>query len=140
MWRLTSRFFLGIAAAAIVSNAIAVYLLHDVDADRVGKLNLAYWELTLEFLAFGLVVAVIFFLLTWIGTLLFRLNTVPPTPKLAFTLGIAVIIIQYPAEFAVRLATGRSSDAFLIGYTLVSPAFCAVIILMNRHKRRVTTN
>ena len=46
MWRLASRFFLGIFVAALFTNAVAVYLLHDVDPDRIGKLNLAYWELT----------------------------------------------------------------------------------------------
>jgi hypothetical protein len=34
MWRLSFRFFLGIVAAAIFTNAVAVYLLHGVDADR----------------------------------------------------------------------------------------------------------
>jgi hypothetical protein len=137
MWRLTSRFFLGIFAAAIFTNAAAVYLLHDVGADRIGKLNLAYWELTLEFFAFGLVLAGIFFLLTWIGTLVFRLRDVPPNLKLSFTLGIVVTILQYPAEFAVRLATGGSADAFLLGYMLLSPVCCATIILLNSHNRRM---
>jgi len=140
MWRLTSRFFLGVVAAATFTNAAAVYWLHDVEADRVGKLNLAYWELTLEFLAFGLVLAVIFFLVTWIGTLLFRLQDVPPNPKLAFPLGVVVTVLQYPAEFAVRLTTGGSADGFLLGYLLVSPVFCAVVILLNRHTRQVATN
>jgi hypothetical protein len=79
MWHLTARFFLGIFVAALFTNAVAVYLLHDVDADRVGKLYLAYWELSLEFFVFGLVLTLIFFLLTWIGTLVFRLRDVPPS-------------------------------------------------------------
>jgi hypothetical protein len=32
MWRFAFRFFLGVFAAAIFTNAAAVYLLHDVDA------------------------------------------------------------------------------------------------------------
>jgi hypothetical protein len=60
MWRSTSRFFLGIFAAAIFTNAAVVYLLHDVDPDRIGELNLAYGELTLEFFSFGIVLAVFF--------------------------------------------------------------------------------
>jgi hypothetical protein len=80
MWRLTSRFFLGTFLAAVFTNAVAVYLLHDVDADRVGKLNLAYWELTVEFVAFGLILTVVFFLAAWIGNSVFHLRDVPPKP------------------------------------------------------------
>jgi hypothetical protein len=68
MWRLTSRFFTGMFATPMLTNAAAVYLFHDVDSDRIGKWNLASGELTLEFLIFGLVVAIPFVLLTWIGT------------------------------------------------------------------------
>jgi hypothetical protein len=55
-------------ATAMLTNAASVYLLHDVDTDRMGKWNLAYRELTAEFLLFGLIVAAIFLLLTWMGT------------------------------------------------------------------------
>ena len=48
-------------ATAMFTNAAAVYLLHDVDADRIGKWNLAYWELTLEFLVFALLQQYSFF-------------------------------------------------------------------------------
>jgi hypothetical protein len=140
MWRLTSRFFLGIFAAALFTNAVAVYLLHDVDADRIAKLNLAFWELTREFVAFGLIAAAFFLLLIWIGALVFRLRDIPPNLKLGFTLGIAVILLQYPAEFAVRKLAGHSSDAFLLGYLLLSPVCCAAIILLNSHRRRATKN
>lgn len=140
MWRLASRFFLGVFAAAILTNAAAVYLLHDVDAARIGNLNLAYRELTLEFFAFGVVLTVIFFLMTWIGTLLFRLRNVPPNAKLALILGIVVTVFQYPAEFAVRKLAGNWADAFLLGYLLASPVCCAVVILLNSHKRRMINN
>ena len=138
MWRLTSRFFLGVFAAAIFTNAVAVYLLHDVDADRIGKLNLAYWELTLEFFAFSLVLAVIFSLLTWIGILVFHLRDIPPNLKLGFILGTVVTLLQYPAEFAVRKLAAGLADAFLLGYLLLSPVCCAAIVLLNTHKRRPT--
>src|SRR3979411_2289101 len=99
MWRLTSRFCIGTFAAAMFTNAAAVYLLHDVDADRVGKWNLAYYELTLEFFVFSLVLTVSFLLLTWIGRVVFGLRDVTLNLKLGFVLGIAVTSIQYPAEF-----------------------------------------
>jgi hypothetical protein len=141
MWRLTSRFFLGIFAAAIFTNAAAVYLLRDVDSDRVGKLNLAYGELTLEFVVYGLLLALIFFLFTWVGALVFHLRDISPSLKLGFTLGVVVTILQYPAEFAVRkLAAGDSAEAFLLLYLLFSPVCSAAIILADRHKRRDSRN
>jgi len=119
------------------TNAAAVYLLHDVDADRIGKWNLAHWELTLEFFVFSLVLTACFFLLTWIGTVAFGLRDVTPNPKLGFVLGMAVTLIQYPSEFAVRkLTAGHFADAFLLGYLLLSPICCVVIILLNSHKRQ----
>ena len=124
-------------AAALVTNAAAVYLLHDVDPDRIGKWNLAFWELTLEFFIFSLVLTLFFLLLTWIGTIVFRLRRVAPNLKLGFVLGIAVMFIQYPSEFAVRrLTPGHSADSFLLGYILLSPICCAAIVLANAHKRR----
>lgn len=121
----------------MATNAAAVYLLHDVDADRIGKWNLAFWELTLEFFVFSLVLAVLFFLLTWIGTVVFGLRDAPPNLKLGFVLGIAVILVQYAAELTVRkLTPGHSADAFLLGYLLLSPLCCAAIVLLSSHKRR----
>jgi hypothetical protein len=117
------------------TNAVAVYLLHDVDADRIGRLNLAYWELTLEFLAFSLVVAACFLLLTWIGTTVFGLRDVTLNLRLGFVLGIAVMLLQYPAEFAVRRLSPTHSDAFLLGYLLLSPLCCAAIVLLNTRRR-----
>lgn len=137
MWLLTSRFFIGTFATAILTNAAAVYLLRDVDADRVGRLNLAYWELTQEFLIFGLVVAGSFLLITWIGMMAFGLGGVTGNLRLAFVLGSAVTLIQYPAEFAVRkLTASHSADTFLLAYMLLSPFCSAAIILLNSRKRR----
>jgi hypothetical protein len=137
MWQLTSRFFIAMFATALLTNAAAVYLLHDVDADRIGKWNLAFWELTLELFIFGLVLTVSFFLLTWSGIMVFRLRQVTLNFKLGVVLGIAVMLVQYPAEFTVRkLAPGHSADSFLLGYILLSPIFCAAIVLLSAHKRR----
>jgi hypothetical protein len=137
MWRLTSRFFIAMFATALLTNAVAVYLLHDVDADRIGKWNLAFWELTLEFFIFSLVLTVSFFLQTWIGIMVFRLRQVALDFKLGLVLGIAVVLVQYPMEFTVRkLAPGHSADSFLLGYILLSPICCAAIVLLSTHKRR----
>jgi hypothetical protein len=140
MWRLTPSFFIGMFTTALFTNGAAVYLLHDVDADRIGKWNLAFWELTLEFFIFSLVLTVSFFLLTWIGTMVFRLRHVAPNLKLGFALGIAVMLIQYPAELTARkLTSGHSADSFLLGYILLSPICCAAIVLFDAHKRRAAS-
>ena len=140
MWRLTSRFFIGMFATALSTNSAAVYLLHDIDADRIGKWNLAFWELNLEFFIFSLVLTASFLLLTWIGTMVFRLRHVATNLKLGFVLGVAAMFIQYPAEFAVRkLTPGHSPDSFLLGYILLSPICCAAVVLLNAHKRRAAS-
>jgi hypothetical protein len=127
-------------ATALLTNAAAVYLLHDVDADRIGKWNLAFWELTLEFFIFSLVLTASFFLLTWIGIMVFRLRQVALNFKLGLALGIGVMLVQYPAEYAVRkLAPGHSADSFLLGYILLSPICCAAIVLLSAHKRRAAS-
>jgi hypothetical protein len=125
-------------ATAMLTNAAAVYLLHDVDADRIGKWNLAHWELTLEFFVFSLALTGSFFLLTLIATMVFRLRPATLNLKLGFVLGIAVVLIQYPAEFTIRkLTSEHSADAFLLGYLLLSPICCAAIVLLNSYKRRL---
>lgn len=127
-------------ATALLTNAAAVYSLHDVDTDRVGEWNLAFRELTLEAFIFSLVLTASFFLLTWIGTMVFRLRHVALNLKLGVVLGIAVMLIQYPAEFTARkLAPGHSADSFLLGYILLSPICCAAIILVSAHKRRAAS-
>jgi len=137
MWRLSSRFFLGLFGAAICANAVALYLLHDVDADRIGKLNLAYGELMEEFFIFSAIACAIFLLVTWIGKRVLRLHGVRRDARLALLLGIALIVIQYPAEFLVRhLASQRVTDAFLLAYLLFSPFLCAAIFLFASHKRQ----
>src|SRR5437764_13494196 len=105
MWRVTYSFLSGVLIAAMITNGVAVYLLHDVDADRIGKWNLAFWDLTLEFFIFSLFLTASFLLLIWIGTRVLRLPHAALNPKLAFVLGIAVMLIQYPAELAVRKLT-----------------------------------
>jgi hypothetical protein len=120
------------------TNAVAVYLLHDVDADRIGKWSLAYWELTREFFVFGLVLTASFFLLTWIGTLLFGLRHVAPNLRLGLILGVAVTLLQYPAEYIVReLTAEHSADTFLLGYIVLSPISCAAVVLVDAYKRRL---
>jgi len=88
-----------------------------------------------EVLIVGLVVAIPFVLLTWIGTVVLGLRDVTVNLKLGFVPGMAVTLIQYPAEFIGRkLTPAHSADAFLLGYLLLSPICCAAIVLLNSHK------
>jgi len=135
MWRLTWRFYVGTLVAALFTNAVAVYLLHDVDADRIGQWNLAYRELAEEFLLFALVVAALFLLSTWLGKTLLRLPPVSGNSRLALSLGIAVILIQYPVELTVRLMTRHSADMVLTIYMLLSPLCCAAIVLVRSQRQ-----
>lgn len=139
MWRMTWRFYVGMLVAALFTNAVAVYLLHDVDPDRIGQWNLAYRELAEEFLLFAFVVAALFLLFTWLGKVLLRLPRVSESSNWALSLGIAVILIQYPAEYTVRLITGHSADTFLTIYVLLSPLCCAAIILARSQRREAAS-
>src|SRR6267143_2930828 len=84
MWRLTYSFIGAMTITALPRNAISVYLFRDVDDARVGQWNLAYLELFEEFLILAAVAGIFVFLLTWIGRNLFRVQEIPPSPKLAF--------------------------------------------------------
>jgi hypothetical protein len=137
MWRVGFRIFSGIFVAAVFTNALAVYVLHDIDADRVGKLNLAYAELTLEFLFFALVATTAFLVAIWVGAKMLRLQVVDSGLRLGFTLGIILILIQYPVEFIIRkLSTEHSSDSFLLAYPLLAPLCCAAIVVRDAHRQR----
>jgi len=83
MLRLSANFFGGLFLAAMLANAVAVYWLHDVDTELVGRWNVAYRELSLEALTFSVVAAGCFLLLTWTGKILFRLPGAVLSSKLA---------------------------------------------------------
>jgi hypothetical protein len=102
MWRVAYSFIGGMTITTLSVNAISVYLFHDVDDNRIGQWNLAFRELFGEFLILVAAISAFVLLLTWIGRILFHLKEIPPSPKLAFILGILLILLQYPIEFAAR--------------------------------------
>jgi hypothetical protein len=102
MWRVAYSFIGGMTITTLSVNAISVYLFHDVDDNRIGQWNLAFRELFGEFLILVAAISAFVLLLTWIGRILFYLKEIPPSPKLAFILGILLILLQYPIEFAAR--------------------------------------
>jgi hypothetical protein len=120
MWRLAYNFVGGMTIVALPLNAISVYLLHDVDRDRVGQWNLAYLELCEEFLILAALTLTIFLFLTLLGRILFRLQELPANTKLAFVLGILLILAQY---FPVR------KDMVLGLYPFLSLIVCAALLL-----------
>jgi len=115
--------------AALPLNAISVYLFHDVDRDRVGQWNLAYLELSEEFLILAVIVGAIVLLLTWLGRILFHLQGTPTNPKLAFFLGILLILAQYPIELAARKYFPVQKDIVLGLYPFLSPIVCTALLL-----------
>jgi hypothetical protein len=135
MWRLSFKLFSGMLVASVFTNAVAVYLLHDVDADEIGNFNSAYRGLMLEFLVYSIIVTAIFLLTVWTGSQVMR-SRVDSSARIGFILGTAVILIQYPAEFIVRWRTGHSSNLFLLAYMLLAPIGCASIVLVDARKRR----
>ena len=114
-------------------NAISVYILHDVDKDRVGRWNLAFFELCEEFLIFSVLASGLFLLFLWGGRALLR-KPLSPNYVLAFWLGVAVILVQYPIELAGRALFPTLKDALLTFYPLLSPLFCAILFLLKSRK------
>ena len=64
--------------AVLPVNAVSVYVLHDVDKDRVGRWNLAFLELCEEFLIFSALATGLFLLFLWAGRALLR-KPLPPS-------------------------------------------------------------
>jgi hypothetical protein len=129
MWRIAYSFFGGLMITVLPVNFISVYLLHDVDKDRMGRWNLAFLELCQEFLLFGLVVTGLFLFFLWCGRALLR---IPASSNyvLAFFMGVLVIVVQYPVERAGRAVFQSRDDIVLNLYLLLSPLFCAVLFLL----------
>ena len=121
-------------AAVLPVNFISVYLLHDVDKERVGRWNLAFFELFEEFLLFSLVVTGLFLFFLWCGRALLR---IPASSNyvLAFSMGVLVILLQYPIEVGGRAVLPAWEDVVLTLYLLLSPLICAVVFLI---KSRMT--
>lgn len=138
MWRLARAFYFALLLTALFTNAVAVYLLHDVDADRIGQWNLAFRELAQESMYFSVFVAALFFLFTWAGKLLLRLPRVAENSKLAWSLGLGVVLLQYPSELAARKIAGQQADTLLLIYMLLSPICCAAIILRTSRPKGIT--
>jgi hypothetical protein len=128
MWRVAYRFFAGMMIAVLPINFIAVYLLHDVDQDQVGHLNLAFFGLFEEFAIFSLVVVGLLIFFLWCGRIILRMQ-VRANSTLPLIMGALVIVVQYAIEIAGRLLLPSLPDTVRTLYLLLSPLFCAVFLL-----------
>ena len=117
------------AAAGFPVAAISVYVFQDVDLDRVGQWNLAFSEPCGETTGFILICGGLVMFLVWLSRILFRLQSLPLNPKLGFGLGVAVILLQYPFEFACRKLFPNHGVLVAASYILFSSALCALLVL-----------
>jgi hypothetical protein len=129
MWRIAYRFFGGMMIAVLPVNFISVYLLHDVDKDMIGRLNLAFVDLCLEFVAFGWVATGLLLFFLWSGRAMFR---IPASANyvLTFFMGVLVILAQYPVEVAGRVLFPSREDLVLTLYPVLSTLLCAIFLLI----------
>jgi hypothetical protein len=120
---------LGTLCAALSIAAISVYVLHDVDKDQMGRWNEAFAGLCVEFVLFTLIIGAGVALLAFLGRRLFHLKGYSPRPKLAFSLGVGVSVLQYPWEFIGRVLFPKLEDFTLSLYLLVAIVVCSIVIL-----------
>src|SRR6266566_975888 len=130
-------FCLGMVVTAIPFIWVIVYVFHDVDAEQIGKLNLAFRQLTDEAPFFILLTSAVFGAVTF-----FRRFKIPPQDArkdqiVSFWLGVGQIIFQYLLSFAARkvFQSRQLFDGVLWVMLLVSPATCAIISTMDRGTR-----
>jgi|SRR5271154_5834749 len=127
---------LGILCSALLCAAISVYLFHDVDQDKIGHWNEAFAGLCSESIVFTLIIGIPVWLFTLLGRHLFHLTGYSPRAKLGLLLGTGVTVLQYPWEFAARLALPRLADSALSLYLIVAITSCTAILLCDNFRQK----
>ena len=135
MWRSMSFLMLAIFGTALPADAISVYILHDVDHDRVGHWNEAFAGLCTESVLFALVIGVTVGLLTLLGRYLFHLRGYYPRAKLSLFLGIGVTVFQYPWDIFGRMAFPTYGDFSLSIFLIVAIVLCTIILLRDNFRQ-----
>jgi hypothetical protein len=136
--RLVTIFFVGLLVAALPIDALSVYLLHDVDAGKVGQWSAAFRDLNVEMFVFSVITSVLLFVFLWLGRKLFRTQLARPHLGLVFLLGAGVVVVQYLSDIAARALAPATSQLMLSVYILLSPAVCDFILLRNsKHQSAV---
>jgi len=136
MWRAIVFFMLGIFGTALVVSLFSVYVFHDVDKEMIGRWNEAFAGLCVEFVFFTPIIGGGVALLTFPGRHLLRLQGYSPRVKLCLFLGVGVTVLQYPWEFAGRIALPEFEDSFLSSYLIVAIVFCSVVIVRDNFKQK----
>ena len=136
MWRAIVFFMLGIFGTALVVSLFSVYVFHDVDKEMIGRWNEAFAGLCVEFVFFTAIIGGGVALLTFPGRHLLRLQGYSPRVKLCLFLGVGVTVLQYPWEFAGRIALPEFEDSFLSSYLIVAIVFCSVVIVRDNFKQK----
>ena len=126
---------LGVFCTALLSSAISVYLLHDVDNDKIGQWNQALVALSIEAALFTLVIGGGIALLTLLGRLLFHLKGYSPRATLGLFLGMGITIFQYVWDFAGRAAFPKLADTSLGLYLVVAIVFCSIVLVRDNLKQ-----
>ena len=122
-------FMLGIFCTALLSDAVSVYIFHDVDKDMIGHWNEAFAGLCPEIVLFTLIIGGGVALLTLLGRRLFHLKGYSPRAKSGLFLGIGVTVLQYPWDFVGRTLFPKFADACLSIYLVLAIALCSIVIV-----------
>jgi hypothetical protein len=135
MWRSLSSLIVGVFSTALLSSAVSVYLLHDVDRDQIGRWNEAFAALCAESFIFAVMVGGIVGLLTLLARQLFHLKGYSPRAVLSLVLGIAVTALQYPWDFLGRKFFPKIADSSLDVYLVIAIIACTVILLRDNYQQ-----
>jgi hypothetical protein len=135
MRRAILLFMQGIFCTALLSDAVSVYIFHDVDKDNIGHWNEAFAGLWGESVLFTLVIGVGVAVLTWIARHLFHLTGYSPRARLSLFLGVGVSIIQYPWDIAGRAAFPKFADDFLLLYMIVAIILCSIALVRDSFRQ-----
>jgi len=127
---------LGIFSTALVVSLFSVYVFHDVDKQMTDRWNEAFAGLCVEFLFFTAIIGGGVALLTFLGHQLLRLKGYSPRPRLCLYLGIGVTVLQYPWEFAGRVALPEFEDSSLSLYLIVAIVFCSVVLIRDSFRQK----
>jgi hypothetical protein len=79
MWRVASVFFWGMISTALLTNALSVYVLHDVDRNMIGKWNDAFLQLTFELIILAVITSRVLGILIHFGCKFFTSRLYRPS-------------------------------------------------------------
>jgi hypothetical protein len=71
----------------------------------------------------------LFFLTTFMGRKVLKLQNQTLNSRLAFFLGVSLIILPYIFDIFSRKLVSNHYDAMIMGYLLLGPVVCALILL-----------